>query len=96
MTTKLPNWQDREPTPVPLALKSNEWLGGNAQTVESLLVELAQVAEVCVHRMDNGCWWVTVKPNKHAPLWWYADRKTLIESLKACRKDAVEMRFLAA
>ena len=36
MTTKLPDWRDREPTPQPLALKSNEGFGPTPTLVERL------------------------------------------------------------
>jgi hypothetical protein len=39
MTTKLPDWRDREPTPQPLALKSNLVLGPNAQDIERVRFE---------------------------------------------------------
>ena len=69
-------------------------LGGKGQTVENLIAELGEIAEVSIHRQANGRWWVSIRPNNRAPLWWHANRSTLIGSLLACREDAVRMRFL--
>jgi hypothetical protein len=69
-------------------------LDGRGHTVERLIAELGEVSEVSIHRQATGRWFVSIRPNNRAPLWWHANRSTLLGSLLACREDAVRMRFL--
>lgn len=57
------------------------------------LCELGESAEVSITKQKSG-WFVAVRPQNKAPLWWCASKPTLELALQSCKDQAIELGLI--